>query len=372
MKNKNTKFFHNFDFILLLTVIILSVIGIIAIGSATNNFENGSSVYVSTQIISSVIGLVFIIIFLKIDYEILGRIYIPIYIFSILLLLTVFIPGIGYGKEEKGSNSWSKIGPISFQPAEFSKIGIILAFAQYIRLNISSLNEPKTLLKILGFGGLPVLLILLQPDFGTAVVFLFFLATMLFLAGLNLKYFAIAVISLVVVSPILWLTSDTYQKNRILDVIYTNRDASGSGYQLDQSEIAIGSGKLYGTGLLKGNQVQGGFLPEKHTDYIFAVISEELGFIGGGVIIFLFGIFLYRLVKISKKSDDIFGSLIVAGIAAMFFFHIIENIAMTMRLVPATGIPLPFLSYGGTFQLSSLIAVAIAINVGMKNENLSF
>lgn len=370
MENRKKRFLKQFDTTLFITVILLSILGIVAIGSATASNSSGSMPYLKTQIFSTILGVLVIFLIMKLDYEMLGKFYIPIYIVSIVLLSLTFF--FGTGGEEWGGESWVRIGPVGFQPAEIVKIGLIISVAKLIEVNQYRINEPLVFLKILAFAGFPVFLILLQPDFGTAMVYVFFTGAMLFLAGLDLKYFFASIGAILLSSPLLWLSLGEYQKDRILNLLDPSRDPQGSSYQVLQSKIAIGSGKIFGMGFLNGNQTQYGFLPEKHTDFIFAVIGEEFGLLMGLVIIGLMFLLLYRLIVISKSSRDLFGSLIVAGVAAMLFVHIIENVGMTMGIMPVTGIPLPFLSYGGTFQLTNMIAIGLVLNISIKRDNLSF
>lgn len=370
MENRKKRLFGQFDTPLFITVILLCILGTVVIASATASTDGGSISYVKTQILSTLFGILGIFVLLKFDYEMFGKFYIPVYVVSNLLLMMVFI--FGTGGDEWGGESWIRIGAIGFQPAEIVKIGVIISIAKLIEENRDRINEPLVLLKVLAFAGFPIGLIMLQPDFGTAMVYAFFTAVMLFLADLNLKYIFASIGTALASLPIVWILLDTYQKNRILDFLDPSRDTQGSGYQVIQSKIAIGSGKVFGMGLLNGNQTQYGFLPEKHTDFIFAVVGEELGLIGGIALMGLLFMLLYRLISIAKNSRDLFGSLIVAGIAAMMFAHIIENVGMTMGVTPVTGIPLPFMSYGGTFQLTNLIAIGIVLNISVKKDKLSF
>ncbi|WP_352417985.1 rod shape-determining protein RodA [Proteiniborus sp.] len=366
MSNKRKGLWKRFDFTLLLIVILLGLFGLLILSSATAG--EGSISYLKTQGIAFALGLFSIIVIVFINYETFGKFYMPIYIFSNLLLVAVLV----LGSTAKGAQSWIRIGSFGFQPSEFVKIGVIISVAKFIEKNHEKINQPFTLIKILIFAFIPVVLILLQPDFGTAIVFVFFIVIMLFVAGLNWRYIIYAFIASIISLPILWFSLDNYQKNRIFDFLDPTRDAMGSGYQVIQSKIAIGSGQVLGMGLYNGNQTQFGFLPEKHTDFIFSVIGEELGLVGGLVLIILYAILIYRLIKIAKNSKDIFGSVMVIGISAMMVFHILENVGMTMGLMPVTGIPLPFISYGGTFLLSNMICIGLALSVGMKREGLSF
>lgn len=366
--NLNKKSFKKFDFLLLITTILLCIYGIVIIYSATLSLD--STRYVKTQIASTIIGLIAILVLVFFDYELLEKLYIPIYVLSIGLLAAVLI--VGVGDEQWGSRSWLYIGSFGFQPAEFAKLGVIISLARIIDKNKEEINSPKVLAKILVFALIPIVLILQQPDLGTAIVFVFFTAVMLFVAGLRIKYYLAALGAGILSLPIVWLQMDYYQKERILNFINPGRDASNTGYQALQSKIAIGSGKIFGRGLFNGTQTQLNYLPEKQTDFIFAVLVEELGFIGGAILLVLYFILLMRMIKIARNTSDTFASLVVTGIASLMFFHIFQNIGMTIGLMPITGIPLPFMSYGGTFQLINLVCVGIVLSIGLHKEGLSF
>lgn len=364
----NKKNFKKFDFILLATVIILSLIGLLLINSATIN--TGSNQLVKTQAIAMVIGLISIAILSLVDYQFLGKLYIPIYIICNLILIVVAI--WGFGEDDWGARSWIQIGGVSFQPSEFVKLGLIISIAKFIDNHKETINSIVTLLKLLLFAAPPILLILRQPDLGTALVIVFFIAVMLFSSGLKLRYIGYSILAGLAAIPIIWFNLGEYQKKRVFDFLDPERDLSGSGYQVVQSKIAIGSGKIFGRGLYQGVQTQLNFIPEKQTDFIFPVLVEEFGFLGGITLLSLYLVFLHRMVKIAKNTKDVFGSTMVTGIAGMFLFHIGENIAMTMGLMPVTGIPLPFLSHGGTFLVINMMAIGIVLSVAMDREGLNF
>lgn len=368
MFNFNRKSFKKFDFILLTTVIILCIFGLIMIYSATLSFDTLKPL--KSQAIATGMGLIAILIIVFLDYHFLGKLYIPIYILSNLLLIAVLI--WGFGAEQWGSDSWLNIGGIVFQPSEFVKVGLVISLAQFIKLNKETINEPLTLMKILAFAFFPVILILRQPDAGTAMVFIFFIAIMLFIAGIKWKYIGYSLLAGLLSLPVLWFQLDTYQKNRFFNFLDPERDTSNTGYQAMQGKIAIGAGKIYGRGLFEGVFTQYNYIPEKQTDFIFAVIGEELGFIGGISLIIVYFIMLTRLIKIARNSTDLFGSLMVIGFTSILIFHVWENIGMTIGLMPITGIPLPFLSHGGTFQLINLVCIGIALSVGIHRDGLNF
>lgn len=368
-----------FDFMLFFTTIILCIFGFIIINSATMSKLSGSEPYLKTQIAAFAIGLAALFVLVMIDYDIYGSFYIPIYGITVVLLIYVLINPVN-ASEWGNVRSWIAVGPISFQPSELAKFGVIISVAKYIDINKEDLNTPAVLIKVLVFAFIPIALILMQPDLGTALVFIFFIAVMLFIAGVDRKYiiavliigFIFLIIGLVAFYYIMqdYTPNDNYMIDRIVAFLYPELDPEDTGYQVIQSKTAIGSGLVYGRGLFKGVQNQLGYLPTKETDFIFAVIGEELGLLGGLLLLSLYAILLYRLIRIARHSSNLFGSLIVSGIAAMQFFHIFENIGMTMGLMPVTGIPLPFISSGGTFMLVNMVSIGLALSVGMKRGKI--
>lgn len=359
IKKKNLK---ELDLILLISTILISIYGLVILYSA----YGGDFGEVKTQIISTLLGFVLIAILCTMDLDVLKKFYKWIYGFGIGLLVLTLI--FGQGLDEWGAKSWVYIGSFSFQPSEFVKVGLIFSFAAYLDKYKYQINEPKKLIGALVFVGVPVLLILLQPDFGTSMVYLFFIAAMLFVAGLSWKWIALFAVGGITVGFLVLTNLSGYRADRIENFLNPARDTSGSNWQQQQGLIAIGSGMLNGRGYLNGTQSQYGYVPEKETDFIFSVLAEELGFIGAIFLIILFSIIILRLVRISKKSNNTFISLMVTGIAAMLFIHIFENIGMTIGLMPVTGIPLPFLSAGGTFQLICLVMVGLALSASMQKS----
>jgi rod shape determining protein RodA len=368
-----------FDFILFFTTIILCVYGFIIINSATMSKASGSEPYLKTQIVAFALGLGVMFFLVMIDFDIYGSFYLPIYGVSVILLLYVLINPVS-ASEWGDVRSWIAIGPVVFQPSELAKFGVIISVAKFIDMNKDNINEPAVLIKVLVFAFFPVALILLQPDLGTALVFIFFIAVMIFVSGIDRKYI-IFVIALALIMLVIGLISfyfimkdytpnEDYRIDRIVTFFYPELDPEDTGYQVIQSKTAIGSGMIYGRGLYKGVQNQLGYLPTKETDFIFAVIGEELGLVGGLGLLLLYALLLYRLIRIARHAANLFGSLIVTGITAMLLFHIFENIGMTMGLMPVTGIPLPFISSGGTFMLVNMVSIGLALGVGMKRGKI--
>lgn len=362
MFNLKKKEFKKFDWLLFLSVAFLSIYGLFVLYSAFS----GDISKIRSQLVASILGFLFIILICTMDMDVIKKGALPIYVISlILLLLTIFL---GQGEQQWGSNSWLILGPIQLQPSEITKVGIIFSLAAYLEKYKEDINKPSRLLLTLMFAGLPVLFILLQPDFGTAMVYIFFIAIMLFSAGLSWKWILALLALASIGSLILILNLEGYRADRIHDFLDPSRDTSGSGWQQQQGLIAIGSGMFKGRGFMKGTQAQYGYIPEKETDYIFSVLAEELGFIGAILMLIAFIIMIYRLLIISKNSKNSFISLMTIGICAMFFVHIFENVAMTIGLMPVTGIPLPFFSSGGTFLLICFVNIGLALSASMQKS----
>lgn len=354
------------DLFILISLIIITVIGLVNLYSATLSFKRN---FMFSQILATVLGYVAILFLISIDIKILKKMYIPIYIICIFLLVLVSFIGTG---DAVGARSWIQFGSFSVQPSEFVKLGVIISLATLLEKNKNKINEPKTLIKILIFAFIPVAFILKQPDFGTAIVLVCVIVTMLFFAGISLKLVIYTLFTTIFSLPFVYIILSEYQKNRILNFLYPERDISGTGYQAIQGKIAVGSGKFTGRGLFKGPQNQFNFIPEKQTDSIFPVFVEEMGFVGGVTLISLYSIILYRFISLSKKTTSVFNQLMIIGIFAMFLAHIFENIGMTIGLMPITGIPLPFFSYGGTFQIMNLISIGIVLSISCEKTPLDF
>lgn len=369
------KYFKNFDYPLLIVVLTLIGFGMLMIYSATGSTssEGEQFSFMIKQIISFVIGLIFIILILIFDYNYIGKFYWYFYGISIVILIVVKF----FGTEINGAKSWMQFGTFTFQPSEFSKILIILFLAKVLsdlkEQGHELINYPVYLAKVIGLLSVPLILILLQPDFGTAMVLLFIIAVMLFAAKLSYKYFLGAGLAVLATAPIAWFfILKEYQKDRIRVFLNPETDPLNKGFQVIQSKMAIGSGGLYGKGIFQGIQTQMGLLPFKETDFIFSVVGEELGFIFSIIIVLLFGFILLRLIDTARNSKDFFGSMIVIGITAMIGIHAFQNIGMTIGLMPVTGIPLPFISAGGTSLMANMIGIGIVLNVSMRRQKITF
>ncbi len=361
----------NTDFWMIGAVFILFVIGTFAIFSANYTSDFGKTEYIKHMVWFAV-GSILAIAIWSIDYNALGEIsYIIIPIFILLLIGVLFMPTIN------NARSWYKIGTFLFQPAEALKIFFVLGLGKFIEFVSQSdregINRPFNLLIILGSVGALVALIAIQPDFGTAFVYIIITMFMLFRAGINYKYIITTIIVALIFVPIVYfLILSPVQQNRIKVFLDPTLDPTGSGYHAMQSKIAVGSGMLTGSGFLKGTQTQYGYLPVKSSDFIYSVISEEFGFVISSIVILLEGFILLRMIHIASTSKDFYGSLVASGIVGMFFFHIFENIGMTMGIMPITGIPLPFVSYGGSAMLTNMMAVGLVLGIGARRENKFF
>ena len=372
MTKKKNRFVHlrNLDHFLTVIVVILAIFGLFIIYSATRNSDSGTRQMI-VQSAALVLGFLLMLLISKINYDLYEPFVKIIYIASIIIL--VFVLVFGEGKEETGANSWIRVGGIGIQPSEFVKLAFAITFSVHLDAVKENINKFSVLLKLfLHFAGLAVL-ILLQNDTGTMLVFTFMFFVMLFLGGLSIKYIVAALLGVAAVVPIAWFCfMQPYQKERILVFFNPERDAAGFGYQVSQSKIAIGSGEFMGRGYLSGPQNQLGMLPEKDTDFIFGAIGEEFGFLGALLIVLLLIVLIIRCFHASSKAKDSRGMFLCAGIAAMFMFHVVENIFMCIGLLPVTGIPLPFLSYGGSSLMTNFMAIGLIQSVWSRRKQINF
>ncbi|MBO8137264.1 MAG: rod shape-determining protein RodA [Desulfotomaculum sp.] len=389
------RIWRNLDYILLITVLLVVLFSLVAIASATHvttpvdvdqeapllfGVINLNALdFVIKQLIWTFIGLAVMSLIVMFNYEDWPKYTRTLYIINLLMLLAV----IFIGRAALGAQRWIAIGPFVFQPSEFAKIIIIITFANFLAHRSGRLNTIKELLPAFAFIGLPVLLILMQPDLGTSLVFFAIMFGMLYMAGANPKLLGgiIGGGGLICFSWLyayfknpdkVWVPLHDYQIDRLTIFLDPFRDPLGDGYHIIQSQIAIGSGGLYGKGIFNGSQNQLNFLPEQHTDFIFSVVGEELGFIGTVLLLALFFIIVYRGIVISYRAKDTFGSLLATGVVSMQVFHILVNVGMTVGIMPVTGLPLPFFSYGGSSMLTNMIAIGVLQNVYSRRKKLVF
>ncbi|MFM2214972.1 MAG: hypothetical protein RJA88_341 [Actinomycetota bacterium] len=359
-----------FDPVLTGAVALLLVIGTLLVYAATREWYSANGLdpqyYLKRHVINIVIGLALAWGTTIIDYRLL-RAYTPfIWVAGVFGLILVLIPGVG--SEINGAKAWIPLpGGFQIQPAEIAKISIIIGISMLLSERTHNSDEPtnQDVLKALAVAAIPILLILAQPDMGTVFIISASVVTILAVSGAPTRW----VVGLVLLALIggfvatkAGIISD-YQVKRLQSFVDPNADSQGAGYQLRQARITVGSGGLIGTGLFNGPQTNGRFVPEQQTDFIFTVAGEELGFIGSGFIIFLLFLVLMRAFGIARRATDPYGTLVCTGVIAWFAFQIFENIGMTLGLMPMTGVPLPFLSYGGSSMFANLIGFGLLQNV---------
>ena len=370
MKRLNRKIgLKSIEWSILICVGILIVIGCVALYSATQNTEFDE---LKKQLIWLGISIPITIAFIAIDYELIIK-SAPIFYTVMLFLLVAVL----FTKPINGATSWFVIGSFSLQPAEFAKIFVVLSLSYAISKiqdnGKTEINKPLKLGICLLILFVPVLLIIKQPDYGTAIAFIVATIFMLFVSGINKKYIIGTIISIAVLLPLLYFfVLPNHAKTRIDVFLNPDLDPRGSGYNIIQSKLAIGSGQLMGMGVKQGNQTQLGYLYPKTTDFIFSVIGEEMGFVIAGLIIILYIILITKAIYIAKTAKDDKGSYVAIGIAGIFLFHMVENIGMTMGLLPITGVPLPFVSYGGSSLLTNLILIGLLLNISGRRKKALF
>jgi len=370
MNAKKLKGFQKFDFVIIALTLVCIVFGCVAIGSAVKSYSSGSK-FLIIQGGAALIGAVMMIFISFIDHRRYKHFTAYIYVVCVMFLLAVLV--FGTGRESTGSKSWIRFGSIGIQPSEIVKIGFIITFSNLCSKYGDTLNKPKNMIKLCVHAGVLMGLIMLQPDFGTTMVFIVVFAGILFAAGISYKYIVATGISVAAAIPLAWnfFLAD-YQKDRIRVLFDPESDPLGTGYHVMQSKIAIGSGGVLGKGLGQGTQTQLDYLPVKHTDFIYSVIGEEFGIIGAvTVALLLFGL-VWRCIYIARRSKDKFGAYICVGVACMFMAHIFENIGMCIGLMPVTGIPLPFFSYGGSSMITNLMAVGLVLGVNRRRYAITF
>lgn len=354
-----------FDRILAYITVLAAVMGLVAVYSATLSYGGISNIAVQTG--ACLVGVAIMVLISRFDYEQFNLMVIPIFAFSIFLLVLVLI--IGTGADEVGAKSWIRFGPVGIQPAEIAKVGFIITFGYHLSKKEKSVNSIPTLVGLAAHLLVFLALIMLQPDAGSAMVFVFIFIVLLFAAGLSLKLIIPALLIGAASLPFVYkFALSPYQQHRIQVFLNPELDPLGKGYNVIQSKIAVGSGGLFGKGYLQGTQNQMGFLPAKHTDFIFSTIAEEFGFVGAAVVVIVLLIIISRCFMVSIRSQNRFGRYIAAGVGAMLLFHTLENVGMCIGLMPVTGIPLPFFSYGGTSILTNLIAIGLVLSVSRRNK----
>ena len=351
------RFWRDFDWFLLLVALLLCTIGLIEIYSSTLNLESGN--YFLRQLAWVGIGVCAMFLVAAIDYRVLCDKAFSIYLGAMALLVALLL----FGDVISGARSWFRIGGVGLQPSELTKLVVVIVLARYLAAFAQRYLHLKQIFWALAIVALPVVLVCLQPDLGTALTFVPILVCGLFVRGVRPIVWIAGGMVVLLLLPLAWFVMEDYQKDRILTFIEPQSDPLGSSYQVNQSKIAIGSGGLWGRGLFNGSQNQLGFLPTRHTDFIFSVVAEELGFIGVCITLSLLFLVVFRALSLVVAPRDTQGVFVVVGVAGMFIVHIIVNVGMAIGFLPSTGIPLPFLSYGGSSVLTAFIALGLVASV---------
>ncbi|HUW63845.1 MAG TPA: rod shape-determining protein RodA [Spirochaetia bacterium] len=364
------------DYCLLVTVAIILAFGLVIIATATHQGQHPYA-YVEKQLIWIAMGAVLLSVFLYLDYGVLARFERHLYVFNLVMLASVLV----IGHHALGAQRWIQLGPFQFQPSEFAKVLYIVTFASFLSRRGDNLKRFRDLLLPLAYMLVPMALIIKQPDLGTALVFLAITFGMLFMAGARpLTIVAMIGGGLAAAVGGLWahvrfglpLPLHSYQISRLTIFLNPWSDWHGAGYNIIQSQIALGSGGLFGKGLFGGSQSQISFLPVAYADFIFAVAGETMGFIGALALLILFFVVLYRSVRIASLAKDQFGMLLASGVASMLFFHVLINVGAASGVMPVTGIPLPFFSYGGSAVMSDLAALGLLMAVHVQRQKIVF
>lgn len=357
------------DKITLILVGILGCISLLMLESTVYDDGFVMSRVVLVQALAYVLGFVALIFVLRIEYTAFLGLSKFLYIASIVLLLSVYLPGIGL--EQYGSRAWLNLGVTTLQPSEFVKILFILLMANYLSVHREDIKKFRGVI-LAGLYALPIIAIVLKEDLGSALVYMIVWLFMVFFAGIDYKILLKSIVAAIAALPVIYNFLGEYQKQRIEAFLHPDNLNLPGNYQVWQSKVAIGSGGFFGKGLFNGMQKELDFIPVQQSDFIFSVVVEELGFIGGVIVILLYGGLLYRFIRVIREAVDLYGALIVVGFTAMFLFQIFENIAMTMGIMPVTGITLPFLSGGGTSVIASMISVGVILNVGINSRRIKF
>jgi len=355
--------FAHFDWILIGSALLLALLGVAMIYSTEGMASvPWRKVIYFKQLLWILFGLIGLLVTISINWRTIIRFSYAIYGFCLACLLLV----AAIGRTGMGAQRWIHLGPVTFQPSELMKIALVLALAKYLGDRAEEIKRPRQILIPALLTLLPVFLVLRQPDLGTATVLLFTALGMILLFGLPLRYFLYSGTAGFLGFPILWALLRDYQKQRVLAFLDPQHDPLGSGYHIIQSRIAVGSGRLLGNGWMAATQSQLNFLPEHHTDFIFAVSAEQLGFLGCLLILALYLLIVSRGFLAARQARDLFSALFASGIVIMITLQIIVNVGMVSGLMPVVGIPLPLMSYGGTSMFTTMIAIALLLNIRMR------
>lgn len=361
--------FRKIDWLMLVSVVALLGIGLIILhaltikeGGLAENFDP------TRQLLFAAAGLILMLLLMKFDFHLWARLALPLYGIGLILLVLVII----MGQETLGAARWIDVGFFQFQPSEFIKLGVVLVLAKLFSERYDSMPKFRYFLLSLLVVMVPVVLVILQPDLGSALVigaiWMIMVAT-----TTTKKWYLVALVLLTAVSlPLAISNLEPYQQERLQTFTNPAADPQGAGYNVNQATIAVGSGQLFGRGLTSGTQSQLNFLPSQHTDFIFAVIAEKLGFVGASLVLVLFVILLLRILRVAWETDDRLGFFLAIGVLAMLLTHVVVNIGMNLQLLPVTGIPLPLVSFGGTNLIVTLVSFGLLLSILLHRKELAF
>ncbi len=365
---------NRLDWRLLGAVLTLTAIGMVMIYSATRAHLTVSGAMPTKKLLLQAVwvlcGLILFTLVSSFDYSRLQQFAWPIYLSTLGLCVLVLVIG-GLVRE---TQRWISIGPVNIQPAELAKLGVILMLATFFAQREGEAVEFELLSRALAYAAVPCALILLQPDLGTPVLIIFVWGIVCYMVGARLHHLGAFFFAFIMLFVAAWGFNliKPHQKVRLTAFISDSADAQKERWQVDQSIIAIGSGHIFGQGLFRGSQSQLSFVPDQETDFIFSVIGEELGFAGSVTVIFMLGVLLWRTLMICANAKNLFGRLLAAGIVAMFFLHILANVGMTLGVTPVKGMPLPFVSYGGSSMLVNFIALGVLQSIYADRQTIRF
>jgi rod shape determining protein RodA len=373
-RSQSSSYLRRMDWVLIGSALALSVIGSLLVWSATQGKLADTGLdpqsFLKKNLINIVVGIAFAVLISRFDYRLL-RAYTPIlWGASVIGLLAVLSP---LGKTVNGAHAWIFLpGGFSIQPSEFAKIAIILGMAMILSEKRDAENEPRDIdvAFALGVAALPIALILLQPDLGTVMVIATIVFGIIAVSGAKARWLIGILAGGVLVAFVAIQVGilKQYQLDRLTAFTDPTQNGRTTGYNTQQARIAIGSGGLFGTGLFHGPQTQGHFVPENQTDFVYSVAGEELGFVGAALIILLLGVILWRAIRIALRASDLFGRLVATGVATWIAFQAFENIGMNLGIMPVTGVPLPWVSYGGTSMFASWLAIGLLVNVHLRAQ----
>jgi rod shape determining protein RodA len=358
-----SRYLRNFDYVLLVTIIIMIVFGITMIASATRDVASLAD-RVSSQILFSIVGVGVVFVVAALDYRLLTSTYLWIYGIIVLLLAVVGLLGT---EGEAGAQSWVNLGVAGFQPSELAKMLLIIVLAQQLANNAERIEKLSTVLSSLAFVFIPVFFIFIQPDLGITVLVLVVWFVMVWAAGMRAEHIALFIIVALIVMPFLWSQMEDYQRSRITTFVNPESDPDAF-FNINQALTAIGNGGLLGRGYMQGSQVQLRYLRVRHTDFIFAVIAEELGFVGAMAVLVLMTVAVLRILRAARLSHDMAGSLICYGVATVVFFQTLVSVGMNVQLLPVTGLTLPFISSGGSSLVTLLFGIGLVESVLLRQD----